>query len=251
MTMPAITSGSQLIQGIPAVWEVDGDPAGRPLAIWLTGFGGSTQLVRPHLAALAAHGFVALSFDPYQHGERRIEPQADLLARIASNVRRHFWPIMGQSIVDTSTVIDWAIGQLRVSPRVVMGGISMGGDIAVAAAGVDHRIARVAAGIATADWLRPGSSQSPGVPDERAQAFYDRFDPITHLDHYAHRPAINFQCGADDALVPADGALRFVDRLRERYGAQAGDLAVEVHEGVGHCFTDAMWDRALDWLRAS
>jgi hypothetical protein len=41
------------------------------------------------------------------------------------------------------------------SPRVA-GGVSTGGDVAVALAGVDPRIDRVAALVATPDWARPG-----------------------------------------------------------------------------------------------
>ncbi len=79
-----------------------------------------------------------------------------------------------------------------------VGGLSMGGDIAVAAAGLDHRVERVAAIIATPDWLRPGMQDlfnpgtvlPPGEPDAYAQYFYDHLNPLTHLAAFVHGPAI-------------------------------------------------------------
>ena len=72
----------------------------------------------PCLQELAQIGRVAVSFDPFQHGARRIESQEALRSREA--------------------------------------GLSLGGDISLAAAGMARRVAAVATGIATPDWLRPG-----------------------------------------------------------------------------------------------
>ncbi|HSB00500.1 MAG TPA: hypothetical protein VLE49_07610 [Anaerolineales bacterium] len=110
----------------------------------------------PYLQDLSAAGFVALSFDAWQHDERGMEGQSELATRVFNNFRRAMWPILGQTTLDTLRVIDWAITTLHMNPQVYMGGISMGGDIAVAAAGIDRRIQRVAAIVATPDWLRPG-----------------------------------------------------------------------------------------------
>ena len=47
---------------------------------------------------------------------------------------------------------------------IAAGGVSMGGDIAVALAAVDHRVTRVGAVVATPDWTRPGMTRV-GEPD--------------------------------------------------------------------------------------
>lgn len=65
-----------------------------------------------------------------------------------------------------------------------------GGDIAVAAAGIDRRIRAVAACISTPDRLRPGSDETPSVPDAYAWNCYRRCNPLTDLALYAHAPAI-------------------------------------------------------------
>ena len=166
----------------------------------------------PFLQDLAAAGFVALSFDPWQHGEQDTESPAELASRVCGNFRRHMWPILGQTTLDTLRVIDWALANLDVDAGVYAGGLSMGGDIAVAAAGIDHRIERVAAVVATPDWLRPGMHDlfephkllSPGEPDAYARYFYDHLDPMTHLAAYPRGPAVYFVCGERDTHVPPD-----------------------------------------------
>jgi hypothetical protein len=72
----------------------------------------------------------------------------------------------------------------------------MGGDVAIAVAGVDRRDGSVAAIVASADWTSPGMHgfEDPsrllaqGEPDAYAQCFYEHLDPLMHLDAYAHGP---------------------------------------------------------------
>ena len=129
-----------------------------------------------------------------------------------------------------------------------IGGISMGGDISVAAAGVDPRIIVVSACVATPDWMRPGSFEPPGEPDAAAQADYDRRNPLTHLSAYKHRPAIAFQSGAVDKQVPPDGGERFVAALKPLYGDQADRLVVNLEPDVPHKFTPLMLENSIQWF---
>jgi dienelactone hydrolase len=200
------------------------------------------------LQDLARAGFVGLSFDPLQHGERRIETNDQLRQRVRGNIRRYFWPILAQTAEETPLIIDWAIQILGVAPQVGIGGISMGGDISIAAAGVDPRIVAVAACVATPDWLRPGSFEPPGAPDEFAQACYDRRNPLTHLELYTHCPAITFQCGAEDQQVPPDGAQRFVAALQTTYAQRPGALTIDLQPATAHKFTPEMWQNSLRWF---
>lgn len=237
------------IEGIPTIWCEPTAGEARKLVIWLPGFSGNKDSMEPYLLALADAGFVGLSFDPYQHGERRIESVDELRTRVRGNIRRYFWPILGQTATEVSLIIDWAVQTLGVLPQVGIGGISMGGDISVAAAGLDQRIAAVAAGVATPDWLRPGSFEPPGEPDQLAQTWYDRCNPLTHLEHYRHGVAISFQCGADDQQVPPDGAQRFVAALQaSSYAEQPERLAIFLQPGIAHQYTAAMWEEALRWF---
>jgi dienelactone hydrolase len=224
---------------------------GRHLIVWLTGFSGSKESVEPQLREFAKAGYVALSFDPYQHGERRIEPNPELVTRVRGNIRKYFWPILAKSAEETKGIIDWAIKELGVRKDVGMGGVSMGGDISVAAAGVDRRIKVVSAVVATPDWMRPGSFEPPGEPDAAAQADYDRRNPLTHLEAYKHKPWIAFQSGAEDRQVPPDGGQRFIEALKPIYGKDAAErLVVNLQPGTKHGFTREMFQQSLAWFQA-
>jgi dienelactone hydrolase len=247
------------IDHIPVLWVTP--PSQQPttkLVIWLNGLSGTKEQMLPYLQDLAAIGFVALSFDAWQHGERGTEIESELATRVFSNFRRAMWPILGQTTLDTLRVIDWAITTLRLPPSIYMGGISMGGDIAVAAAGIDHRIQRVAAIVATPDWLRPGMQNlfqpgtllSPGVPDAYAQYFYDQFNPLTHLNAYAHAPAITFECAANDTHVPPDGAKRFQAALRQSMPSAADHIHINLIPDTGHMDANkpVFWQNCLAWF---
>jgi dienelactone hydrolase len=256
MTDPQVLA--KLVEQIPLIW-VEPESLAEPahLVIWLNGLTGNKEQMIPYLAALAASGFVALSFDAFQHGGRTSEPSELFISRIAGNYRYHYWPILGQTILDTTRILDWAIAHLYLSTDVLMGGISMGGDVAIATAGIDRRIGCVAAMLATADWLRPGMKDfanpamefAQGEADTYAQFFYDQFNPLTHLESYAHLPAMTFECGAQDTLVPADGALRFQKALNVIYAQNRKRLRVNLHENAGHDPTvPKMWQNCLDWF---
>ncbi|NQZ70560.1 MAG: prolyl oligopeptidase family serine peptidase, partial [Lentisphaeria bacterium] len=145
--------------------------------------------------------------------------------------------------------INWAEQNLAIT-TVGIGGISMGGDISVLAAGLDTRIKAVAAGISTPDWMRPLSFEPPGEADETAQALYDAYNPITHLDNYAHCPPISFQNGADDCQVPGDAAVRFRLALIQDYYKECKEkLAVNLYPETSHEFTEQSWDDSLAWFK--
>jgi uncharacterized protein len=205
---------------------------GRTLIIWLPGFSGSKDGSDRQLRELAAKGYVALSFDPYQHGARRIEEQPELVKRVRGNIRRYFWPILARTAEEVPLVIDWAIKELGVRKEVGIGGVSMGGDISVAAAGVDKRIKAVSACVGTPDWMRPGSFEPPGEPDAAAQADF----------------AIAFQSGADDRQVPAEAGQRFVAALQETYRKHPERLVVNLLPMTAHAFTPAMWEASVKWF---
>jgi uncharacterized protein len=222
--------------------------ARRRLAIFLNGLGGGKQGMLPSLARLAEAGFVAVAYDPWLHGERALEPLGKVGDWVFQNFRRRMWPIIAHTAEEATRVIDWAVAELGVEPEVCMGGFSMGGDISVAAAGIERRIERVGAVVATPDWLRPGMNRPAGEPDAYARLLYDRLNPMTNLGHYNHCPAITFELGAEDPHVPNEAALRFQADLRETYRACPERLRVILHPGVGHAVVPAMFDSCVEWF---
>lgn len=256
--MDELNFQSKHVDRIPILWvEPDNKEKQASLAIWLDSFTGNKEQVKPQLEELAKAGFLALSFDPIDHGQRVHEGREEMIARLAANYRYHFWPMLGQTILDATRVIDWALANLKVSSKIFIGGVSMGGDAAVAAAGFDKRIQCVASSIATPDWLRPGMKDymnpeidfDQGKSDTCSDFFYNAFNPLTHLESYSHHPAILFECGAKDFLVPPDGALRFQKELVSKYGHDPKRIKVNLHEDVGHDpAVPDMWKNCLDWF---
>ncbi|WP_374989318.1 alpha/beta fold hydrolase (plasmid) [Priestia megaterium] len=242
------------VDHIPVIWfEPQGDCSKRQLIIFLHHLGGTKESTIPFLQDLAAKGFVALSFDAWQHGERGTESPQEILGRVFGNFRHHMWSILGHTTLDTLRVIDWAVSSLNLEPDVYMGGLSMGGDIAVAAAGIDHRIKRVVAVVATPDWMRPGMEDAlhpgnllhTGESDSYAQYFYDNLNPLTHLSAYANDSDIHFICGEMDTHVPPDGAFRFQSALQEAYPTEVDKIKVTLLPNFKHL---DVRDSNLWWL---
>lgn len=255
-----LAGSTEWIDQIPAIWfEPQLQRSKRQLVIFLHHLGGTKETTIPYLQDLAARGYVALSFDAWQHGERGTESPQEILGRVFGNFRRHMWPILGQTTLDTLRVIDWAVSSLNVEPSIYMGGLSMGGDTAVAVAGVDHRIERVAAVVATPDWLRPGMEDishpgtllPTGKPDGYAKFFYDNLKPMTHLPDYEQAPEINFMCGEKDTHVPPDGAFRFQSALQELHTSAADRVTVSIIPNLTHLDvrdSSTWWPSCLEWL---
>jgi len=115
------SSSSAWVDHIPVLWvEPPVRHPVRRLILFLANLSGTKERTIPFLQDLAAAGFVALSFDAWQHGERGTESQEEMLSRVFGNFRRHLWPILGQTTLDTLRVIDWAVTTLDVQPRVIL-----------------------------------------------------------------------------------------------------------------------------------
>ncbi len=222
-----------MVDGIPLlVARPDASP--RAVALHLPAFGQTKEEAAPVLERLSQDGYIAISLDPWQHGERGKESREELAERVFGNFRRYMWPILGQTVLDTLRIADWALSEFGTKLPVTLSGLSMGGDAALAAAGLDTRILMVFAVAATPDWLRPGMHDlfdpsrllPPGQPDPYAQFFYDHLDPVSHLARYARSPRIHFLCGGCDTHVPPDGAARFKAALNAAHPETARQVTI-------------------------
>jgi len=244
------------INGVPLLWEEPKAGSARKLVIWVPGYTGDKAAMQPYLADLAAAGYIALSLDPIDHGERSRYDRADsddlapgnFQDQATGKLYRHFWSIVANTAADIPAIIYWAQGELKVGQEVGVGGISMGGNIAIVAAGLDARITVAATGLAEVDWLRPGSSIPLSAPSAAIQGYYDRSNPLTNLDRYARCPALLLQCGANDEMIPPGGAERFAAALAPTYAVCPERLELRREAGVGHEFTPTMWRRTLGWF---
>ncbi|PIE25825.1 MAG: hypothetical protein CSA58_13085, partial [Micrococcales bacterium] len=227
----------------------------RGIVLWLPYLTGTAVDMDDALSRAARAGFIGVSLDPRRHGARADATRDDLHREVMGAFRRTMWPILGGTAEDARDVITWATGRFGVSGPVYAGGLSMGGDIAVALAGIDPRVQRVVSLGSTPDWTRPGMTVDgdparpidQGEPDQAAQAYYDAVDPITHPAAFDRQVEIRFHVGERDTHVPAEAAQRFAALL-------AGSRAhVEVRPVVGFDHASVVGDRrirrdAIAWL---
>lgn len=229
---------------VPVAWM---RPAGQAqgIVIHTPAFGQTKEDAAPVLERIAASGRVGVALDAHQHGERGRESRDALFARVFRNFRTHMWTILGETALDVPAVIDWALAKFGALP-VQLSGLSMGGDVAVVAMGIDARPVRANVVVATPDWTRPGMQAirsgelvDQGAPDLRAKLLYEALDPLTHAGRYVGRE-IHFVCGAEDHHVPPEAAFRFADRVGP---PEARVITIELLPGKSHLdFIDpALW----------
>lgn len=226
------------------------------LALWMPFLGGAKEIYAPVLDQFAAVGFVAVGIDPRRHGQRADLPASELFPLVMGNFRATMWPILGGTVLDALAVTDWAINEYGLDGSVVAGGVSMGGDIAVALAGIDPRVQRAVGVAATPDWTRPGmtivddpaSMIEQGEPGRLGAWQYQHLDPITHLDAYRREVEIRFDIGTADTHVPGEAAHRFARLLADTPSAT---ISVVEHAGLDHmgvATSEQITTEASAWL---
>jgi dienelactone hydrolase len=229
------------------------------VVLWMSHLGGSAEQTLPMLQRFAAAGHPAVSFDPVLHGGRGSGDPWEFASSVIAEFRRGMWPILGQTTLEAMRVLTWAQQHADRHGQALAGGVSMGGDVAVALAGIDDRIGRVAAVGSTPDWSRPDMREladptrliDQGQPDRYAQWFADQLDPTRHLERYRRDLAITFELGEHDHHVPAENARAFRQALSETHPPAAVEIRVQIHPGLDHLGVtsgNAPLTAATDWL---
>lgn len=194
------------VEGIPVILVEPEEQRGAPV-LWMSYLGGYGARNLPMLERFAAAGHPAASFDSPGHGARGSGDRWEFADSVLAAFRRRMWPLLGQTTLEALRVLDWLGGEVDASDGFLVGGFSMGGDVAVALAGIDERVRRVAAIGSTPDWSRPGMHElrdpeklvDQGEADAYARWFAHRLDPMRHLDRYRRDLAIDFELGGRTA----------------------------------------------------
>ncbi|MDR2504657.1 MAG: alpha/beta hydrolase [Oscillospiraceae bacterium] len=262
LVIDEITVQKLWVDDIPVLYQLpEGNPDELKLCIFLSGLGGTKESLVQYLPYISSRGYLGVVFDNYTHGERAPLKadgtqmvRSEISGRAFSNMYRYGWPILGQTVLDVSKVIDYFIDNFGVSPEVVMGGRSMGGDISISAAGIDTRIVRIAPFITTPDWLRPGMHDlgtgeimDPGMPDSYAQFFYDNFNPIVNLSRYKRGIPMLMVLGELDKHIPPENAERFKENLARIAPDAAAKIQISYTLGKAHAIPDDV-NFVFDWL---
>jgi len=258
------SSDQALIDGIPVI-RIEPDAPATGVALWLPPFGSCAEDMRPFLTRLADAGSAALSIDPLRHGRRAPESGSggagrgeetgngdtdDLFTRTFAAFRAEMWQILGRTTLDAMRALDWVL-EGREDLPVAAGGLSMGGDMAVALAGIDTRVRRVAAVASTPDWTRPGMHGldgdhgviDQGEPTASSAWLEQHLGPMGHVSAFDRDLDILFIQGAEDTHVPPEASQRFRDLL----APSRAHVEVELTPDLGHevCLDPRAQDRAL------
>lgn len=254
-----MTRSEQTVDGIPVVLVEPDSGACGDVVLWMSHLGGSAKQALVMLERFAAAGHPAVSFDAVLHGSRGSGDPWEFAASVLTAFRRRMWPILGQTTLEAMRVLTWAQEHTGRRGGALAGGVSMGGDAAVALAGIDDRVRHVAAVGSTPDWSRPDMRElsnasriiDQGQADRYAQWFADQLDPIRHLKRYRCGAAITFELGEDDHHVPSENARAFLRRLGETDPAAAAQMRVQTYPGLDHLGAtsgEAPLTAAADWL---
>ncbi|MEE3193420.1 MAG: hypothetical protein VX289_02790, partial [Candidatus Poribacteria bacterium] len=94
------------VDEIPLVWYEPEGLEKRQLVIWLAGFSSDKDTGIREAETIAKAGFLVLSFDPDQHGDRMDNTVKELRERVRNNIRCYFWPILANTTKETPKIID-------------------------------------------------------------------------------------------------------------------------------------------------
>jgi dienelactone hydrolase len=230
-----------MVEGIPVILVEPEEQRGAPV-LWMSYLGGYAARNLPMLERFAAAGRPAISFDAPGHGRRGRGDRLEFAESVLASFRQRMWPLLGRTTLEALRVLDWLAGEVDASDGFLAGGFSMGGDAAVALAGIDERVRRVATIGSTPDWSRPGMRElreplrliDQGQADAYARWFAEHLDPMRNLERYRRPVAIDFELGAEDSHIPTANAEAFADALAAVDPPAAAEVLIRVHPGLDH-----------------
>lgn len=187
------------------------------------------------LASLAARGWLAVGIDVVGHGERRDAEWVRRLTAPSEDFEESFFEAVRLTAAEIPGIIDELVRWGCTDPhRVAVSGISMGGYITYAAAGIDPRIKVLAPILGSPRWKR----SFPDSPHKSPERFF----PV----------ALLAQTAGQDQSVPPRFAREFHQVLEPFYASAPERLAYVEFAGCGHFMPEPAWDRLwanlLAWL---
>jgi hypothetical protein len=250
---PVVTSLPQN-NTVPAEFYVPeglrpGEPK-RPAVICMHILDGNMELVRMQCTVLASHGIPAILFKLPYYGERGF-PQGP--GAMAANPKL-FVSALAQGLEDVRRTIDLLASRPEIDPqRIGITGISLGGIVALSAAGSEPRLARVMPILAGGDLItiihhaRETEDLSRLLkslpPPQRAkiEAAIQAVDPLRHADALRDRARsgnVLMINAAEDEVIPR----ACTDKLASALGIKD---RVDWLDGLGHYTAMAALPRVM------
>lgn len=247
MERPILTERAELA-GIPLLHIRPRHLEGAaPTVLFFHGWSSNKENQAVTAEALACEGYRVIVPDSIHHGERGALPVYDGAA-----AARYFWPTILQTVAEAGALTDAAVAAGWTDPdRIGVSGHSMGGFIA---SGVTARYNWVKVTVlhngcpcyVWAEEYYRKAAKAP--PPTRAQvAHLQEHDPEFLIARIAPRPLLLLH-GSVDAVVPPEGARRFVQLARPYYQDHPERLAILEQERLNHYVTTYMIEQMRQWF---
>lgn len=194
-----------------------------PLVLWMHGRTSRKEIDSGRYLRLIRAGIAVCAIDLPGHGDRSeawlqsAEGTVDMLAAALPEVD----PVI-------EALLQGPHAAMFDGEKLGIGGISAGGMVTLRRLCEPHGFS-CAAVEATTGWLEglyfPTDGGPSRWPVDHAREAVEAIDPMTHLDGFEPVPLLALHSEADE-LVPFGVQRRFIERLREHYGAQGSDPAM-------------------------
>lgn len=201
------------------------------------------------ISGLVERGFACVSVDAVGHGRRKdnsIETMDEPWKTFA------LFDIVNKSAEEIGKLLDGLSGNPRLDvSRVAVTGISMGGFIAFAAAGLHERIGLVAAiiGCPCFEEFLMHELRNRGIsPSDFTSAIENvrKMDPCDKLPSFVPRPMMILN-GTHDTDVPSQFSQGFYDMMQPHYSHRADLLQLKLYE-TDHWHIEMMIPDAVDFI---
>jgi dienelactone hydrolase len=210
------------------------------IALWIPYLGGNRGTGASEILKLSDQGSLAISFDPWMHGEKYKNNKPSIRTRALKEFRTVMWTVLGNSTLDAMRVIDWAVKRYGVQKRIVAGGLSMGGDIALSLAGIDQRIMKVAGIASSPDWNREGMADvidgskiiRQGSQTSYSTWLYEKMNPMSNLNSYRREISIQLEYSKKDAHIHEKWGREFKKEVESK--KSKAEIRIISDEEVGH-----------------
>lgn len=211
--------------------------------------------------ALARRGFAVVAIDAYCFGERNGKgaggPRDKDGAGEMSASKFNLWfgrTLWGMIVRDDLMALDYLASRPEVdASRLGATGISMGATRTWWAMALDERLktgTAVACLTRYQDLIRQDALRAHGIY-YFVPGFLNHFDTEAVIALIAPRPVL-FMTGDKDEGSPPEGIRAIDEAVRPVYGLYDSEAAFQnrVFPGLGHVYTQEMWDRTLAFLAA-
>lgn len=243
---------------VPAIAVYPKGKAGLPLVVLLHWFQGSKEAMEPWARELAPKGFFVLAIDLHFHGERTV---GGIFARpdLPSLGEEYSAFVHQVSIAHSARDFPFILESLRGRKeidlgRVGVGGISMGGSLALVLAWQEKRISAVVSLVGACDFWWDVTKITPGPEQEekkrsygpRVQRLVSSIDPWSRLNSMPPK-ALFVANGRKDQFIDIESMRRFATKMKKHYAPFPERFCFR-EEDVGHQATDIMRREAGEWF---